>query len=52
MDPDRGRLSTPGNRLEIDSRPRPQGELKPLPQVRNIIAVGSGKGGWGNPRSR
>ena len=25
----------------------PQGELKPLPQVRNIIAVGSGKGGVG-----
>ena len=25
----------------------PQGDLKPLPQVRNIIAVGSGKGGVG-----
>lgn len=25
----------------------PQGELKPLPQVRNIIAVGAGKGGVG-----
>ena len=25
----------------------PQGELKPLPQVRNVIAVGSGKGGVG-----
>ena len=25
----------------------PQGELRPLPQVRNIIAVGSGKGGVG-----
>ena len=25
----------------------PQGELKPLPQVRNIVAVGSGKGGVG-----
>ncbi|NLG58842.1 MAG: P-loop NTPase, partial [Gammaproteobacteria bacterium] len=24
-----------------------QGELKPLPNVRNIIAVGSGKGGVG-----
>ena len=24
-----------------------QGELKPLPHVRNIIAVGSGKGGVG-----
>jgi ATP-binding protein involved in chromosome partitioning len=25
----------------------PQGELRPLPQVRNVIAVGSGKGGVG-----
>jgi ATP-binding protein involved in chromosome partitioning len=37
---------------EAASRPRvparaPQGELRPLPQVRNIIAVGSGKGGVG-----
>ena len=37
-------MHTPHSRVAARA---PQGELKPLPQVRNIIAVGSGKGGVG-----
>jgi hypothetical protein len=29
-----------------------QGSLSPHPRIRNVIAVGSGKGGWGNRRPR
>ena len=39
-------INAPASPHRVPAR-APQGELRPLPQVRNVIAVGSGKGGVG-----